>query len=66
MTKIRDLHQKWMKEPEYRKEYEALGDAIERGIADVDAGRGRDLDEVCDELEARYTRMLSEGDSDEQ
>lgn len=64
MTKIRDLHQKWMKEPEYRKEYEALGDAVEGRIADADAGRGRDLDEVCDELEARYTRMLSEGDSD--
>ena len=24
MTKIRDLHKKWMKNPEYRKEYDAL------------------------------------------
>ena len=24
MTKIRDLHKKWMKDPEYRKEYDAL------------------------------------------
>jgi transcriptional regulator with XRE-family HTH domain len=24
MTKLRDLHKKWMKEPEYRKEYDAL------------------------------------------
>ena len=24
MTKIRDLHKKWMREPDYRKEYEAL------------------------------------------
>lgn len=24
MTKIRTLHNKWMKDPEYRKEYEAL------------------------------------------
>jgi transcriptional regulator with XRE-family HTH domain len=24
MTKVRDLHKKWMKEPRYRQEYEAL------------------------------------------
>jgi transcriptional regulator with XRE-family HTH domain len=24
MTKIRDLHKKWMKDPEYRREYDAL------------------------------------------
>ncbi len=24
MTKIRDLHKKWMKDPAYRKEYDAL------------------------------------------
>jgi transcriptional regulator with XRE-family HTH domain len=24
MTKVRDLHKKWMKEPRYRHEYEAL------------------------------------------
>jgi ribosome-binding protein aMBF1 (putative translation factor) len=24
MTRIKDLHKKWMKDPEYRKEYEAL------------------------------------------
>ena len=24
MTRIRDLHNKWMKDPAYRKEYEAL------------------------------------------
>ena len=24
MTKVRDLHKKWMKDPEYRKEYDAL------------------------------------------
>jgi len=24
MTKLRDLHKKWMKDPEYRKEYDAL------------------------------------------
>ena len=24
MTRIKDLHRKWMKDPEYRKEYDAL------------------------------------------
>jgi len=24
MTKVRDLHKKWMKDPEYRREYDAL------------------------------------------
>ena len=24
MTKVKDLHRKWLKDPEYRKEYEAL------------------------------------------
>jgi transcriptional regulator with XRE-family HTH domain len=24
MTKLKDLHKKWMKDPEYRKEYDAL------------------------------------------
>ncbi len=26
MTKLRDLHKKWMKDPEYRREYDALED----------------------------------------
>ena len=36
----------------------SLDEAIARGLADADAGLGRDLDEVCDELEAKYTRMI--------
>src|ERR1041385_2055013 len=26
MTNVRDLHKKWMKDPEYRREYDALED----------------------------------------
>lgn len=33
---------------------QALDLALDRGIADVEAGRDYDLDEVFDELEARY------------
>jgi antitoxin ParD1/3/4 len=38
----------------------ALDTAIARGIADIEAGRVYDADEVSDELEARYTRMQDE------
>lgn len=37
-----------------------LDASIVRGIADADAGRVHDLDAVCDELEAKYTRMAEE------
>jgi transcriptional regulator with XRE-family HTH domain len=29
MTRLRDLHQKWLEEPEYREEYERLGPEFE-------------------------------------
>jgi hypothetical protein len=37
MTRIRDLHKKWMKDPAYRKEYEALGDefALAEAVAEA-------------------------------
>jgi len=38
----------------------SLDAAIERGIADIEAGRVHDLDEVCDELDAKFTRMAEE------
>jgi hypothetical protein len=28
MSRIKDLHKKWMKDPEYRKEYDALGEGF--------------------------------------
>jgi len=41
----------------------ALDAALERGIADVEAGRVYDADEVFDELEARYTAMPEKGET---
>lgn len=38
----------------------SLDAAVTRGIADADAGRVHDLDDVCDELDARYVRMAAE------
>jgi antitoxin ParD1/3/4 len=38
----------------------AVDAAIERGLADIEAGRVHEADAVFDELEARYTRMARE------
>jgi antitoxin ParD1/3/4 len=38
----------------------AFDAAIERGLADIEAGRVHDADAVIEELEARYTRMARE------
>ena len=38
----------------------AVDAAIERGTADIKAGRVHDADTVLDELEARYTAMARE------
>lgn len=40
MTKIRDLHKKWMKDPEYRKEYDALEEEFAL-MAEVARARAR-------------------------
>ena len=46
--------------PDKEQMRSALDEAINAGLAEADAGLGRDLDEVCDELEAKYTRMIEE------
>ena len=38
----------------------AVDAAIERGVADIKAGRVHDADTVLDELEARYTGLARE------
>ena len=38
----------------------ALNAAIARGIADADAGRVTDIDEVFDALDARYKKMAEQ------
>jgi antitoxin ParD1/3/4 len=38
----------------------AVDAALERGVADIEAGRVHDADDVFDELEDRYDRMARE------
>jgi antitoxin ParD1/3/4 len=38
----------------------AVDAALERGLADIEAGRVHDADTVFDELEVRYARMARE------
>ncbi|HRD49359.1 MAG TPA: helix-turn-helix transcriptional regulator [Candidatus Competibacteraceae bacterium] len=37
MTKVRDLHADWMKDPDYRAEYERLGPEFELALALIKA-----------------------------
>lgn len=37
MTRIKDLHSEWMKDPEYRKEYDALAGEFELAHALIEA-----------------------------
>jgi hypothetical protein len=37
MTRLRDLHQRWLKDPEYREEYERLGPEFELARALIEA-----------------------------
>lgn len=45
---------------ERERRFSALDSVIERGMADIKAGRVTDADTVFDRLEAKYTRMADE------
>ena len=37
MTKVKDLHRRWLRDPEYRTEYEALEDEFQLAKALIEA-----------------------------
>ena len=45
---------------ERERRLSAVDSAIERGMADIKAGRVQDADTVFDRLEAKYSRMVEE------
>lgn len=49
MTKISDLHKKWMKEPKYRRAYDALGEefALAESMVAARARAGLTQDELA-------------------
>ena len=64
MTKIKDLHRKWMRDPEYRNEYEALEEEFALASAMI-AARKRagltqeDLAREMDTSQSAVARMES-------
>ena len=46
MTSLRDLHEKWLEEPEYREEYERLGPEFELARALIEARVAAGLTQV--------------------
>ncbi|WP_347304608.1 type II toxin-antitoxin system ParD family antitoxin (plasmid) [Croceibacterium sp. TMG7-5b_MA50] len=40
----------------------ALDASVERGLADIDAGHGQDLDAVCADLDAEIAALPASGD----
>lgn len=64
MTKIKDLHKKWLRDPEYRKEYDALEDEFALASALI-AARSRagltqeELAERMDTSQSAIARLES-------
>lgn len=52
MTKMRDLHAKWMKDPAYRKEYDALEEefALARAMIEARAQAGLTQEELAERM----------------
>lgn len=52
MTRLSDLHKEWMKDPEYRAEYEALEPAFElmRALIDARANSGLTQQEISERM----------------
>ena len=55
---VDDLHKKWMKDPEYRREYEALGEEFSLAAALIDARTRAGLTQ--EEVAKRSSRVRAE------
>lgn len=53
MTDMRDLHAKWMQDPEYRREYEALDEefALMKALIDARAQAGLTQEQLAERME---------------
>ena len=59
MTKIKDLHRKWMGDPEYRREYEALEEEFTLASAMIKARRraGLTQEELAREMDTSQSAI---------
>jgi transcriptional regulator with XRE-family HTH domain len=59
MTLIRDLHAEWMKDPEYRKEYEALDEefALIKALIDARVAAGLTQEQLAERMETSQSAI---------
>lgn len=59
MTRIKDLHAKWMKDAEYRKEYEALEEefALAHAMIEARAKAGLTQEELAERMETSQSAV---------
>jgi transcriptional regulator with XRE-family HTH domain len=59
MTSMRDLHEKWMKNPEYRREYEALDEefAVISALIDARTSAGLTQEQLAERMETSQSTI---------
>lgn len=59
MSKIKDLHKKWLRDPEYRHEYEALDDefALASAMIDVRTRAGLTQEQLAEKMETSQSAI---------
>ena len=59
MTKLTDLHKKWMKDPEYRREYDALEEefALASAIIEARSRAGLTQEELAAKMETSQSAI---------
>lgn len=59
MSKIKDLHKKWLRDPEYRQEYEALDDEFALASAMIEARTraGLTQEELAEKMETSQSAI---------
>jgi transcriptional regulator with XRE-family HTH domain len=59
MTRMRDLHAKWMKDPEYRNEYDALEEefALARAMIEARARAGLTQEELAERMQTSQSAI---------
>ena len=59
MTLVRDLHMEWMKDPEYRREYEALEEefSLMRALIEARIGAGLTQEQLAERMETSQSAI---------